>query len=63
MKKTALAISTSEAADRLDVTGSTIRRWCEQENFGVRLGGRWRIPETKIAEIESNLRGDGSAVS
>jgi predicted site-specific integrase-resolvase len=63
MKKTPIAISTTEAAQRLDVTGATVRRWCERENFGVRLMGRWRIPETKIAELENKLSGSGAEVS
>ena len=60
MKKK-LTISTSEAARRLDVTGSTVRNWCKL-GFGIRLMGRWRIPETRIAEIEGDLAGAGSAV-
>jgi predicted site-specific integrase-resolvase len=63
MKKTALGISTTETAKRLDVTDATVRRWCKREGFGIRLMGRWRIPETRVAEIEKDLRGDGYVVS
>ena len=55
-------ISTSEAARRLDVTDATVRRWCEHKGFGIRLMGRWRIPETFVAKIESDLAGAGSVV-
>jgi excisionase family DNA binding protein len=48
-------VSTTEAAARLGVTSQTIRRWCETGGFGVRLAGRWRISENRIAEIEQNL--------
>lgn len=60
MKKSLLTISTAEAAARLTkagapVTGSSIRRWCAEESFAVRIGGRWRIPERNVVEIERKL--------
>jgi hypothetical protein len=53
-------ISTDEATVRLNeagvpVTASTIRRWCAEEGFAVRIGGRWRIPERNVVEVERKL--------
>jgi len=53
MREYLSTISTTQAARLnevgLPVTASSIRRWCAQEGFGIRLMGRWRIPETRIA--------------
>ena len=57
MKKL-LGLGTTETARRLDVTEATVRRWCAEQGFGVRLMGRWRIPEIRVAELEHQLRGD-----
>jgi hypothetical protein len=61
MRENLSTISTAQAAARLNevglpVTASSIRRWCAQEGFGIRLMGRWRIPEIRIAELEHKLR-------
>lgn len=56
-------VSTTKAANRLGVTPATVRRWCETSGFGIRLMGRWRIPETRIAEIERNLSDVGAGMS
>jgi hypothetical protein len=61
MRKNLSTISTNQAAVRLNevglpITASSIRRWCALEGFGIRLMGRWRIPETRIAELEHKLR-------
>ncbi len=61
MKSTLSTISTGEAAARLGVTPETVRRWCEA-GFGVRLAGRWRIAETRVAEIERNLVACGTGM-
>jgi hypothetical protein len=60
MKKNLSTISTTQAAVRLNevglpITASSIRRWCAQEGFGVRLMGRWRIPERRVVELEHKL--------
>ena len=54
----------SETATRLTKAGrptseSSVRRWCSQ-GFGIRLMGRWRIPETRVAELERKLRAAGN---
>jgi len=56
-------ISPTETAIRLSKAGcptseSAVRRWCSQ-GFGIRLMGRWRIPETRVAELERKLRAAG----
>lgn len=56
------SITTTQAAARLGVTTATIRRWCEASGFGIRLMGRWRIPENRIAEIERNLVACGTGM-
>jgi hypothetical protein len=40
----------------------TVRRWCREEGFGFRLGGRWRISENRVAEIERNLSDGGTGM-
>ena len=57
-----IGISTTKAAKRLGVTEQTVRRWCETSDFGIRLMGRWRIPENRIAEIERNLSNVGTGM-
>ena len=57
-------ISPSETATRLSKAGcptseSSVRRWCS-EGFGIRLMGRWRIPETRVAELERKLSAAGN---
>jgi hypothetical protein len=57
-------ISPSETATRLSKAGcptseSSVRRWCSQ-GFGIRLMGRWRIPETRVAELERKLCAAGN---
>jgi hypothetical protein len=59
MQKVRLGIGTTEAVIRLDVTEQTVRKWCA-EGFGVRIGGRWRIREDRVEEIENLLCGGGS---
>jgi Helix-turn-helix domain len=59
MELSTSGISTTKAAKRLNVTPATVRRWCETSGFGIRLMGRWRIPENRIAEIERNLSDAG----
>jgi excisionase family DNA binding protein len=54
-------ISTTEAAARLGVKPETVRRWCEA-GFGIRLGGRWRVSENRIPEIERNLSDSGTGM-
>lgn len=57
------SISTSKAAKRLDVSPATVRRWCETSGFGIRLMGRWRIPENRIAAFERSLSEAGGMPS
>jgi excisionase family DNA binding protein len=61
MQKVRLGIGTTEAAVRLDVTEQTVRKWCA-EGFGIRVGGRWRIREDLVEELENKLRGAGERV-
>ncbi|MCK1326128.1 helix-turn-helix domain-containing protein [Bradyrhizobium sp. 156] len=61
MKSLTSGISTTKAAARLGVTPQTVRRWCET-GFGFRLGGRWRISENRIAEIERSLSNAGTGM-
>ena len=58
-------ISPSETATRLTKAGSpttesSVRRWCSQ-GFGIRLMGRWRIPETRVADLERKLLAAGNS--
>jgi excisionase family DNA binding protein len=59
MQKARLGIGTTEAAIRLDVTEQTVRKWCA-EGFGVRIGGRWRIREDRVNELEDKLSSAGT---
>ena len=61
--KSSTTISPIETVARLRQAGfptttSSVRRWCLQ-GFGIRLMGRWRIPEQRVAELERKLRDAG----
>ena len=63
-------LSPGEAATRLQqaglpITPTSVRRWCLDDGFGIRLKGRWRIPDERIADLEKRLReaGDPSSVA
>jgi excisionase family DNA binding protein len=59
--KISTTITTKEAAARLGVHQETVRRWCKKSGFGIRFpGGRYRIPENRIAEIERDLLACGA---
>ena len=42
------------AAEVLDVTEETVRRWCDRFGFGVKATPRahWRIPIGRIAQLQ-----------
>ncbi|SCB48414.1 hypothetical protein GA0061098_101334 [Bradyrhizobium shewense] len=61
MKSLASGISTTKAAARLGVTAADGAARCET-GFGFRLGGRWRISENRIAEIERALSNAGTGM-
>ena len=44
------------AARRVRRHPKTVRRWCAEKNFGVRVGGRWEIPDENIERIERALK-------
>lgn len=55
--------SITVAAKLLNRTPQTIRRWCADKNFGVRIGGRWEIPDANINRIDQAIkRADGEVV-
>jgi excisionase family DNA binding protein len=45
-------LSVAEVAERLSVSGATVRRWIGQGRLGaVRAGGQWRIPRADLGEF------------
>jgi hypothetical protein len=56
-------VTIAEGAARLGVAQATMRRWAKQHGFGFRLGGRWRVFEGRIAEIERHLSADAGAIA
>jgi excisionase family DNA binding protein len=49
-------VTVAEAAQRLGVHQETVRRWCRKTGFGIRFpGGRYKIPEAKIVQLEQDL--------
>jgi hypothetical protein len=60
-------LSPGEAATRLQqaglpITPTSVRRWCQDDGFGIRLMGRWRISDERIAELEEKLQDAGRTV-
>jgi hypothetical protein len=41
-------------------TVSSVRRWCEK-GFGIKIMGRWCIPEERVAELEAMLHPEAAA--
>jgi len=50
----------SQATGR-PVTEATVRRWC-RSGLGLRVAGRWSLPERAIADVEQKLRACGSSL-
>ena len=48
---------------QFEISETTLCRWCRTRGFGVRVGGRWVVFESKLAELERALRAslDGGA--
>lgn len=50
-------LKTSEVAEVLNVSMGTVYRYIESgELKGVRVGGRWRVPQSCLEEYLSNLQ-------
>jgi hypothetical protein len=41
-------IDTHSAASRFGYPQDSIRKWCREENLGVRRGGRWLVDPRKL---------------
>ena len=48
--------SVAATARRVRRHPKTVRRWCVEKNFGVRVGGRWEIPNENVERIERALK-------
>jgi excisionase family DNA binding protein len=45
-------LSVAEVAERLSVSGATVRRWITQGRLGaVRAGGQWRVTRSDLGEF------------
>ena len=52
-------LSVAQAAERLDLSPSLIRRYCRQGRLGVRVGGRWVIPSDHLEQFVKEPRSIG----
>lgn len=48
-------ISVPAAAEKAEVTSSTIQAWCQRYGIGRKVGGRWRVDPDGLAKV---LAGD-----
>ena len=48
--------SVPQAADRLDLCPSLLRRYCREGRLGTKVGGRWLISEDELVRFESEPR-------
>jgi hypothetical protein len=59
-------LSPGEAATRLQeaglpITPTSVRRWCQDDGFGVRLMGRWLIPDARVVDLEQKIQNAGDS--
>ena len=51
--------SVPQAAERLGVTESLVRRWCRAGKLGVKVGGRWIVTESELEQFAAVPRHPG----
>ena len=49
-------LSVPQAAERLGLGPSLLRRYCREGRLGVKVGGRWLITEDELVKFESEPR-------
>jgi len=49
-------LSIPEAAERLGLSPSLVRRYCRQGRLGQRVGGRWVISEIELVRFDKEPR-------
>lgn len=49
-------IAPCEAAERVGVDDSTIRRWAREDGIGRKQGGRWRISPERLKHHVARVR-------
>ena len=49
-------LSIPQAAQRLGLSASLIRRYCRQGRLGIKVGGRWVIPLDHIEQFVKEPR-------
>jgi len=49
-------LTVPQAAERLDIGPSLLRRYCRQGRLGTRVGGRWLITEDELVKFASQPR-------
>ena len=42
-----------EASEALFVKPTTVQKWCRDYRIGIRIGGRWRIPQEAVDLIRN----------
>jgi excisionase family DNA binding protein len=52
-------LSVAQAAERLGLSPSLIRRYCRQGRLGVRVGGRWVISSDHLEQFVKEPRSIG----
>ena len=55
--------STAEAAEKTGLCESWVRRLCQLERIGTRVGGRWVLTDKDIAYLEQERTPGRPAVS
>jgi excisionase family DNA binding protein len=52
-------LSIPQAAERLGVTPSLVRRWCRAGRLGTKVGTPWVITEAELRVFAKTRRGPG----
>ena len=52
MKERRSWMTPPEVGKQLEVSGATVRSWCEAGALGHRVAGRWRITPVELREFE-----------
>jgi predicted site-specific integrase-resolvase len=55
--------SATTAAQRIGRHPQTVRRWCAEKNFGVRVGGRWEIPNENVERVLNALSSSRTGIA
>lgn len=43
--------TTTQAAEKANVTVATMIHWCQELGIGVKVGGRWRVDPKQLEKV------------